>query len=61
MLFALFDAAQRQRLFGNIARHINGVPQDIVTRQIGHFRRADPAYAEGVIAALAELAEGGKK
>ncbi|KAE8754689.1 catalase [Paraburkholderia madseniana] len=61
MLFALFDAAQRQRLFGNIARHINGVPQEIVARQIEHFRRADPAYAEGVIAALAELAEGGKR
>ncbi|MGQ7939582.1 catalase [Paraburkholderia sp. D1E] len=61
MLFALFDAAQRQRLFGNIARHINGVPQDIVARQIEHFRRADPAYAEGVIAAIADLAEGGKK
>ncbi|MGF6996987.1 catalase [Paraburkholderia sp. GAS32] len=61
MLFALFDAAQRQRLFGNIARHINGVPQEIVARQIEHFRRADPAYAEGVIAALAELAEGSKK
>jgi catalase len=61
MLFALFDAAQRQRLFGNIARHINGVPQEIVARQIEHFRRADPAYAEGVIAALAELAESSKK
>lgn len=61
MLFALFDAAQRQRLFGNIARHINGVPQEIVARQIEHFRRADPAYAEGVIAALAELAEGARK
>ncbi|SOE67728.1 Catalase [Burkholderia sp. OK233] len=61
MLFALFDAAQRQRLFGNIARHINGVPQEIVARQIEHFRRADPAYAQGVIAAMAELAEGGKK
>ncbi|WP_153137196.1 catalase [Paraburkholderia agricolaris] len=61
MLFALFDAAQRQRLFGNIARHINGVPQEIVARQIEHFRRADPAYADGVIAALAELAESSKK
>ncbi|MEA3085676.1 MAG: catalase [Paraburkholderia sp.] len=61
MLFALFDAAQRQRLFGNIARHINGVPQEIVARQIEHFRRADPAYAEGVIAALADLAEGARK
>jgi catalase len=57
MLFALFDDAQRQRLFGNIARHINGVPQEIVARQIEHFRRADPAYAEGVIAALADLQE----
>ncbi|CAE6693033.1 catalase [Paraburkholderia haematera] len=61
MLFALFDTAQRERLFGNIARHINGVPQEIVARQIEHFRRADPAYAEGVIAAIARLAEGGKK
>jgi len=61
MLFALFDAAQRERLFGNIARHINGVPQDIVARAVEHFRRIDPAYAEGVIAAMADLAEGGKK
>jgi catalase len=61
MLFALFDDAQRQRLFGNIARHINGVPQEIVARQIEHFRRADPAYAEGVIAALADLQESSKK
>jgi catalase len=61
MLFALFDATQRERLFGNIARHINGVPQEIVARQIEHFRRADPAYAEGVIAAMANLAERNKK
>ncbi|SDQ28976.1 catalase [Paraburkholderia fungorum] len=61
MLFALFDDAQRERLFGNIARHIDGVPQDIVARQIEHFRRADPAYAEGVIAALARLQEGRTK
>jgi catalase len=61
MLFALFDTAQRERLFGNIARHINGVPQEIVARAVEHFRRIDPAYAEGVIAAMAALAEGGKK
>lgn len=59
-LFRLFDAAQRERLFGNIARHINGVPQEIVDRQIGHFRRIDPAYAQGVTAALAALNEGVK-
>ncbi len=56
-LFQLFDAAQRERLFGNIARHIKGVPEDIVARQVEHFRRIDPAYAEGVIAAIATLAE----
>ncbi|MFP3250022.1 MAG: catalase, partial [Paraburkholderia sp.] len=59
-LFRLFDAAQRERFFGNIARHINGVPQEILARQLEHFRRIDPAYAEGVIAALATLNEKAK-
>ena len=59
-LFRLFDAAQRERFFGNIARHINGVPQEIPARQLEHFRRIDPAYAEGVIAALATLNERAK-
>jgi catalase len=57
-LFHLFDAAQRERFFGNIARHIKGVPVEIVERQMEHFRRADPAYAEGVRAALAALEKG---
>jgi catalase len=56
-LFRLFDAAQRERFFGNIARHIHGVPDEIVTRQIEHFRRIDPAYADGVVAALVKLDE----
>jgi catalase len=56
-LFRLFDAAQRERLFANIARHIAGVPEEIVQHQIEHFRRADPAYAEGAIAAIAALAK----
>ena len=56
-LFRLFDDAQRERLFGNIARHIHGVPNDIVARQIEHFRRADPAYAQGVVDALATLGQ----
>jgi catalase len=56
-LFRLFDAGQRERLFANIARHIAGVPSDIVAAQIEHFRRADPAYAQGVIDAIANLAE----
>lgn len=56
-LFRLFDAGQRERLFANIARAIAGVPDEIVQRQIEHFRRADPAYAQGVIEAIATLAE----
>src|SRR5882757_1261066 len=56
-LFRLFDDAQKQRFFANIARHIHGVPNEIVKVQIEHFRRADPAYAAGVVAALAELGQ----
>lgn len=51
-LFRLFDAGQRQRLFDNIARAMNGVPSDIVMRQLEHFRRADSAYAQGVVDAI---------
>jgi catalase len=58
VLFTLFDAAQRQRLSGNTARQVDGVPRDVVARQIEHLRRADPAYAEGV---MTELVEGRKK
>ncbi|WJF89795.1 catalase [Paraburkholderia bonniea] len=56
-LFRLFDDAQRERLCNTIARHIHGVPREIIARQVEHFRRADPAYAEGVIAALVKLDE----
>jgi catalase len=55
-LFRLFDAGQRQRLFSNIAAAMQGVPAEIVARQVEHFRRADPAYAEGVKRALAAAA-----
>ena len=51
-LFRLFDAAQRERLFGNLVRHMTGVPQEIQLRQICHFFRADPAYGLGVAKAL---------
>ncbi len=47
-LFRLFDAEQRERLFGNIARHMAAVPLEIQLRQICHFFRADPAYGLGV-------------
>lgn len=51
-LFRMFDEGQRTRLFKNIAAAMQGVPQYIIDRQLEHFRRADPAYAEGVAAAL---------
>ncbi|HET8730894.1 MAG TPA: catalase [Moraxellaceae bacterium] len=54
-LFRLMSDGQKQQLYGNIARHINGVPDDIVGVQMEHFRRIDPAYAEGVRAALNAL------
>ncbi|NRO94765.1 catalase [Paraburkholderia sp. NMBU_R16] len=51
-LFRLFDEGQRARLFETIAGHIDGVPEDIVARQLEHFSRADPAYGAGVAAAI---------
>jgi catalase len=57
-LFRLFDGEQKQRLFMNIAEAMVGVPKPIISRQLEHFAKADPAYAEGVQAALAKLGEG---
>lgn len=51
-LFRLMDPAQRQRLFTTIAGAMQGVPEFIVRRQLGHFEKADPAYAAGVAQAL---------
>jgi catalase len=51
-LFRLFTPEQKERLFGNIARHMASVPREIQMRQICHFFRADPAYGLGVAKAL---------
>ena len=51
-LFRLMSPDQKQQLFGNIAAAMNGVPEEIVRRQLGHFQKADPAYAAGVATAL---------
>ncbi|AJE98948.1 catalase [Pandoraea apista] len=56
-LFNLFDDAQKSRLFGNIAAAMQGVPDDVAERQIGHFAKIDPAYAQGVITARRALAK----
>src|SRR6202045_656654 len=49
-LFRLMNPEQRDRLFGNIARHMQAgnTSQEIQLRQICHFFRADPAYGIGV-------------
>jgi catalase len=51
-LFRLMTPAQQEQLFGNIGRHMAGVPEEIQRRQLEHFRKADPAYAAGVAKAL---------
>jgi catalase len=51
-LYRLMPAAERERLHQAIANAMQGVPKEIVERQLGHFAKADPAYAEGVRKAL---------
>ncbi|TWT55292.1 Catalase [Thalassoglobus neptunius] len=52
-LFNLFNDDQKNRLFSNIADAMQGVPDFIVERQLGHFEKVHPDYAEGVKKALA--------
>jgi catalase len=51
-LFRLMTVEQRRQLFTNIATSMEGVPLAIIFRQLAHFRKADPAYADGVARAL---------
>lgn len=52
VLFRLMADEEKERLFGNIARHLGQAPQEIQQRQLAHFYRADPAYGRGVAAAI---------
>jgi catalase len=47
-LFRLMNAEQQGRLMDNIAAAMQGVPVEIVKRQVGHFYKADPKYGLGV-------------
>jgi len=47
-LFRLMTGDQKRQLFDNIAAAMQGVPEAIQLRQIGHFAKADPAYGAGV-------------
>ncbi len=51
-LFRLMSPGQQEQLFRNIAEAMEGVPREIVERQLAHFEQADPAYAAGVARAL---------
>ena len=51
-LFRLMNDDQKQQLFNNLAEAMAGVPANIVERQLGHFHKANPAYAAGVASAL---------
>ncbi|MEX2200958.1 MAG: catalase, partial [Dongiaceae bacterium] len=47
-LFRLMSKAQQAVLMDNIARTMQGVPEEIVLRQVAHFSKCDPAYGAGV-------------
>jgi catalase len=51
-LFRLMTPEQKDQLFHNIKAAMDGVPLDIVKRQLVHFYRADPDYGIGVAARL---------
>ena len=56
-LFNLFDDGQKARLFSNTAEAMQGVPDDIIERQMGHFEKVHPDYAAGVRAVLNDQKE----
>ena len=47
-LYRLMTGEEQMRLMDNIARAMQGVPKEILRRQIAHFHRADSAYGAGV-------------
>ncbi|MHA6690059.1 catalase [Devosia sp. A449] len=54
-LWALFDDAQKGRLYDNLAAAMAGVPDAIIERQLAHFHLIHPDYAEGIRTARAAL------
>ena len=51
-LFKMFDDDQKERLFSNIADSMQGVPTEIIERQLAHFDKVASAYGDGVRKAL---------
>ena len=51
-LYRLLPSDEKGRLHKAIAKAMQGVAQEIVERQLSHFEKADPSYAEGIRKAL---------
>lgn len=54
-LYRLLTNDERERLHNNIAGSMQGVPKEIIQRQLAHFEKADPNYSKGVEIALTEI------
>ena len=54
-LFRLLPADERERLTSNLAASLQHVSAEIQDRQLGHFAKADPAYAIAVAEKLTAL------
>ena len=52
LLFRLMTPEQKKALFENTVRAMGDAPEEIKLRHIGNCAKADPAYGEGVAAAL---------
>nr|WP_308812746.1 catalase-related domain-containing protein [Cereibacter changlensis] len=52
----VLSAEGRARLYSNIAEAMQGVPEEIVNRALGHFDQISKAYGDGIRAARAALA-----
>jgi catalase len=57
-LFRLIGKEAQERLMNNIAEAMQGVPVEIVKRQIGHFYKADPNYGNGVARRIGVTVDG---
>ena len=51
-LFRKMTPEQKQRLFDNTARAINGASRAVMERHVANCRKADAAYGTGVAKAL---------
>ncbi len=53
-LLDLMDESQKEQLYSNIVAAMDGVPSDIIDKQIALFEQVSSEYAEGVRVALAK-------